>query len=174
MFLGKFHLIEERNVSNGSTAEVFTNVFDDALTLGFRNVKVEIEGLDETGANIALRYINSAGSTQSGTDYTHGYARIVNTSGSPYIQASGISLTNRHYDFLWKGGNFGEAIFINPTAVQKTYALWQRGNYNAVTWAMHQQSTAMGGFRLYNDAGGNFAVAAGEYAKIKVYGIEDS
>lgn len=174
MFLGKFHLIEERNVSNGSTSENFPNVFDDALALGFNNVKVEVEGLDETGSNIALRYYNTGGSELSGTNYTHGYARIVNTSGSAYIQASGISLTNRHYDFLWKGGNFGEIIFINPTAAEKTYAMYSRGAYNGLSWGMHNGTTAMGGFRLYNDAGGNFAVAAGEYAKIKVYGIEDS
>ena len=174
MFLGKFHLLEERNVSNGSTAEAFVNVFDDALALGFRNVKVEIEGLDETGSNIALRYYNTTGSELSGNNYTHGYARITNTNGSPYAQVSGVSTTNRHYDFLWKGGNFGEIIFINPTAAEKTYAMYQRGNLNGMSWAMHNGSTSMGGFKLYNDAGGNFAVASGEYAKIKVYGIEDS
>ena len=52
--------------------------------------------------------------------------------------------------------------------------MYKRGNYNGMAWGMHNGSTAMGGFRLYNDAGGNFAVASGEYAKIKVYGIEDS
>lgn len=174
MFLAKRVLIEERNVTNGSTSENFVNVFDDALALGFKNVLVEVEGLDESGSNIAMRYYNTAGSEQSDTNYSFSYVRVNNTSNVAYSQASGGSYVNYNYDFLWKSGNFGQIIFFDPTAAARTYAIAQNMLYNATTWSMHHASTAMGGFRLYNAAGGSMSVEAGEYAKIKVYGIEDS
>jgi hypothetical protein len=174
MFLGKRKLIEARSVTNGSTSENFVNVFDDALALGFKNVLVEVEGLDESGANIAMRYYNTAGSLVSDTNYSFNYVRVNSTSNASYSQHSGSSYVNYNYDFLWKSGNFGQVIFFDPTAAARTYAISQNMLYNATTFSMHHASTAMGGFRFYNAAGGSMSVESGEYAKIKVYGIEDS
>lgn len=176
MFLGKRYLIEERNVSNGSTAENFVNVFDDAATLGYKNVLVEVEGLDESGSNIALRYYNSAGSLQSGNNYNHSYYRICNTDGNTYVQNVGASHTNRHYDALWKSGNNCIIYFPNPTAANDTVSIITDMRFNAAFIGQHNSAASMGGFRLYNDAGGTFTVTTtgSEYARIRVYGVEES
>ena len=174
MFLGKRVLIEERNVTNGSTSENFVNVFDDAAALGFKNVLVEVEGLDESGSNIALRYYNSGGNEKAHNQYSFNYVRVNNSGNAPYSQNSGISYQSRVYDLLWKSGNFGQIIFFDPTATTRTCGIVQNMLYNATTWFMNHSTEGMGGFKLYNDAGGSFAVESGEYAKIKVYGIEDS
>lgn len=166
MIIGKKRLIESRTVSNGSTAENFAGVF----LLGYPVVTVEVNGLDESGSNIALRFLNTLGTIQSASNYRGMYFRATNTNNTFYVQGSN-GTTDRAYDFLWKGGNNATMVFYNCDASDISFAQSEDMHVNGQSTWMYQSATSMGGFQLYNDAGGSFNNAT---AQINVYGMDVS
>jgi outer membrane lipoprotein-sorting protein len=166
MIIGKKRLIESRTVSNGSTAENFAGVF----LLGYPVVTVEVNGLDESGANIALRFLNTSGTIQSASNYRGMYFRATNTNNTFYVQGSN-GTTDRAYDFLWKGGNNATMVFYNCDASDYSFAQSEDMQFNGQSTWMYQSDTSMGGFQLYNNSGGNFNNAT---AQINVYGMDVS
>lgn len=163
MIIGKKRLIESRTVSNGSTAENFAGVF----LLGYTVVTVEVNGLDESGSNIALRFLNTSGSVQSAINYRGMYFRPTNTDNAFYVQGSN-SLQARAYDFLWKGGNNATLVFYDCNATDHSFAQSEDMQFNGQSTWMYQSDTSMGGFQLYNNSGGSFNNAT---AQINVYGM---
>jgi len=166
MIIGKKRLIESRTVSNGSTAENFTGVF----LLGYPVVTVEVNGLDESGANIGMRFLNTSGTIQSASSYRGLYFRTTNTNNAFYVQGSNGS-TNRAYDFLWKGGNNATMVFYNCDATDYSFAQSEDMQFNGQSTWVYYNNTQMGGFQLYNNAGGSFNNAT---AQINVYKMDIS
>ena len=166
MIIGKKRLIESRTVSNGSTSENFAGVF----LLGYLVVTVEVNGLDESGANIALRFLNTSGTIQSASNYRGMYFRPTNTNNAFYVQGSN-GTTNRAYDFLWKGGNNATLVFYDCNASDYSFAQAEDMYFNGQSTWMYQSNTSMGGFQLYNNSGGSFNNAT---AQINVYGMDIS
>ncbi len=75
------------------------------------------------------------------------------------------------YDFLWKGGM--TEGYANNAEKCRDYSFAQSEDmyFNGQSTWMYQSDTSMGGFQLYNNAGGNFNNAT---AQINVYGMDIS
>ena len=165
MIIGKKRLIESRTIDNGAGTQNFAGVF----LLGYPVVTVEVNGLDESASNIAIRFLNTSGSAQSSNSYRGLYFRATNTNNAFYVQGTN-GTSNRAYDFLWKGGNNATMIFYNCDATDTSFAQSEDMQFNGQSTWTYQSNTSMGGFQIYSEAG-NFNNAT---AQINVYGMDVS
>lgn len=165
MIIGKKRLIESRTIDNGAGTQNFKGVF----LLGYPVVTVEVNGLDESGSNIAIRFLNTSDTPQSASNYRGLYFRPTNTNNAFYVQGSN-GVTNRAYDFLWKGGNNATMVFYNCDATDYSFAQSEDMQFNGQSTWVYQSNTSMGGFQIYAEAG-NFNNAT---AQINVYGMDVS